>query len=83
MKRKAIYPKYDRIYTHKDGGQYKRPDPMTAPWMDKGPFDSFPDGFWLENINSGWICFCWGVAEYEDGTIDWNYSTNGFFKNRL
>ena len=34
----------------------------------------------LRNIWSGWTCSCHGVNMYEDGTIDWDFSTNGRFE---
>lgn len=34
----------------------------------------------LRNIWSGWTFTAHGVNIYEDGTIDWDFSTNGRFE---
>ena len=31
------------------------------------------------NVRSGWFCVAYGVKIYEDGTIDWNFSTGGHY----
>lgn len=33
----------------------------------------------LQNTVSGWMFTAHGVGMYEDGTIDWDYSTKGHF----
>lgn len=33
----------------------------------------------LQNIRSGWTFFAHGIGRYDDGTIDWDYSTGGSF----
>lgn len=32
------------------------------------------------NLKSGWTCMCHGVGMYDDGYIDWDYSTGGHFR---
>jgi len=34
----------------------------------------------LQNIASGWTLVAHGVTVYEDGTIEWDYSTSGRFE---
>lgn len=34
----------------------------------------------MRNILSGWTFTAHGVNMYEDGTIDWDFSTNGRFE---
>ena len=31
---------------------------------------------------TGWTMYCHGINTYEDGTIDWDYSTNGIFTRK-
>lgn len=33
----------------------------------------------MERVTDGWSLDAHGVILYEDGTIEWNYSTNGRF----
>lgn len=33
----------------------------------------------MQNILSGWTFIAKGCGVYEDGTIDWDYSTGGYF----
>lgn len=39
----------------------------------------FEPVFTVRNIKSGWTCDVHGLAEYENHTVDWDYSTNGRF----
>ena len=34
----------------------------------------------MQNIKSGWTFTARGIHKYEDGTIDWDYSVDGQFK---
>lgn len=34
----------------------------------------------MQNVSSGWTFIAHGVGIYEDGTIDWDYSTGGHFR---
>ena len=33
----------------------------------------------MQNILSGWDCACHNIVRYDDGTIEWDYSTGGQF----
>lgn len=33
----------------------------------------------FERVKDGWRLYAHGILEYEDGTIEWNYSTGGRF----
>lgn len=35
----------------------------------------------MRNIATGWTLKAHGCGVYPDGTIDWDYSTNGYFAN--
>lgn len=71
MKTNYITPVAGQVYTNHNGSTYiclkggegEAPGPdMTA------EFERQPDG---------WTLIAHGVAQYEDGTIVWNYSTDG------
>ena len=34
---------------------------------------------WLVNIKTGWSLTAKGIVRYEDGSIEWDYSTDGCF----
>ena len=34
---------------------------------------------WFTNVASGWTCLAKGIIRYEDGTVEWDYSTDGHF----
>ena len=34
---------------------------------------------WFTNVASGWHCLAKGIVRYEDGTIEWDRSTDGHF----
>ena len=34
---------------------------------------------WFTNVASGWTCLAKGIVRYEDGTIEWDRSTDGHF----
>ena len=36
---------------------------------------------WMRNTASGWTLLAHGIVRYEDGTIEWDYSTGGHFEN--
>ena len=35
---------------------------------------------WMQNTVSGWTLVAHGITRYEDGTIEWDYSTDGHFE---
>lgn len=41
--------------------------------------DSWDGNAIMVNVVSGWKCTAHGLVRYEDGTIEWDYSTGGFF----
>ena len=36
---------------------------------------------WMQNTVSGWTLVAHGITRYEDGTIEWDYSTGGGFND--
>lgn len=69
MNRESFEPYPGRIYTNHGGGRF-----LCIAGGDD-PFSSV-----MKNIASGWTLEAHNIGIYEDGTIDWDYSTGGFFK---
>lgn len=58
-------PKRGEIYKNAGGGEFLCLESSLAPTM--------------VNINSGWTFTAHVCARYEDGSIEWDYSTGGRF----
>ena len=58
-------------YTNKGGGRYRCLDTY-----------SYIDAAQVENIESGWRCLAHNITMYDDGSIEWDYSTNGYFAGK-
>lgn len=56
------------IYRNAGGGEFKCTHSGVA-------------GGWFVNIKSGWKCLAHGCRQYSDGSIEWDYSTDGHFTN--
>ena len=68
MKRENFDPYPGRIYENNGGGQFiciVGGDDINSAIM--------------KNISSGWTFTAHGIGIYENGTIDWNHSTGGYF----
>ena len=48
-----------------------------------GSFYSPQHTYRLFNVKSGWSFIAHGVNMYEDGSIDWDFSTDGYFAERM
>lgn len=66
--RKPYNPKHGYIYTNEGGGEY-----ICQSWANQGGVAI------MQNTRSGWCFVAHGVGIYEDGQIDWDYSTGGSF----
>ena len=66
---RRFIPSIDRIYENAGGGIYRCSLPLG---------DSCDA--WMQNTASGWTCLAHGIVRYEDGTIEWDYSTGGHFE---
>ena len=63
-------PTIDGIYENAGGGTYRC----------EGPVKLEPCSAWMQNTASGWTLLAHGITRYEDGTIEWDYSTGGHFE---
>lgn len=81
MEKKYIVPVVGKIYTNRAGGKYlcktnryyfNDADQQKA--LSLGEHTAT-----FERVKDGWTLCAHGVLEYEDGAIEWNYSTKGHF----
>ena len=56
------------IYKNKNGGAYR----CIGRRVD--------NGFILKNESSGWLFTAVNITAYDDGSIEWDYSTDGRFE---
>ena len=68
--RKPFIPRTGEIYENEGGGRYL----CVSGRMGAGPALAT-----MRNVKSGWQLIAHGVGIYEDGRIDWDYSTGGQF----
>ena len=65
-----ITPVGGKVYENAGGGRYL----CTSHW-------SSCESSRFMNIDSGWELTAHGIVQYEDGTIEWDYSTGGGFND--
>ena len=70
MERKYFIPVVNRVYTNRNNKQYCCTGFVegSCPWETVAYFTRLSDG---------WSLAAHGPQIYEDGTIEWNYSTGG------
>lgn len=62
------------VYRNRNGKDYKC---VTPTYLD------YPLGEErMQNVKTGWTMRAHGVQVYADGTIEWDYSTGGYFDER-
>lgn len=66
MKRHFILDE-GKVYENKNGGAYRC-------------IGMRNDFAYLVNVKSHWRFIAHTITMYDDGTIEWDYSTNGFFE---
>ena len=66
--RKPYTPRHGLIYSNQGGGEF-----VCLSWGDAG------NTAVMQNTKSGWCFVAHGVGMYEDGRIDWDFSTDGEF----
>ena len=66
MKREKFMPETGKVYQNEGGGTYRCIEASDAQVI-------------MQNTKSGWTLNAHGCGIYEDGTIDWDYSTGGHF----
>lgn len=71
MKGKRFKPVTGTVYTNKGGGTFLCDDV----WENDTPSLSYYAR--MTNTKSGWTFIAHGLVQYEDGAIEWDYSTGG------
>lgn len=71
MKRTKFTPEQGKIYKNQGGGTFR--------CLRSGGFLGDHEAT-MQNVASGWTFTAKGCGIYEDGTIDWDYSTGGRFE---
>ena len=66
-----ITPCGGKVYENAGGGNYL----CTSHWASS-------ETSWFMNIASGWECLAHNIVQYDDGTIEWDYSSDGHFSER-
>ena len=66
--RKPFNPQHGVVYENEGGGMYE----CTS-------FSNDHHSALFRNVKSGWHFQAHGIGVYEDGKIDWDYSTGGSF----
>lgn len=81
MNRPYIIPVVGQTYRNRNGGEYRcigtsfyADDARKQRAVSLGEHIA-----WFERVKDGWQLAAHGVIQYEDGTIEWNYSTGGHF----
>ncbi len=69
MKGKRITPERGKIYKNRGGGEY-----LCIRGLDGDAI--------MRNVASGWMFWANGVTQYEDGSIEWDYSTDGHWEEK-
>ena len=70
MQGKRITPEQGKVYQNKGGGEFLC-------------IQSFDGDAIMQNTASRWTFKAHGVTQYEDGTVEWDYSTRGHFERWL
>lgn len=83
MKKTYIMPVIGQVYTNRNGGQYRCINNMI---YDSGKRAQEVVALGehtatMERIKDGWTLVAHGISAYEDGTVEWIYSTCGHFRN--
>lgn len=69
MKGKKITPEQGKVYKNKGGGEFLC-------------IRGFDGDAVMQNTASGWTFKANGVIQYDDGTVEWDYSTGGHFEHK-
>lgn len=80
-KGQRLEPVVGQVYTNRGGGKYRciaRADAGPMFYNAAGGFSNASGVF--QNVESGWTFTAKGVIQYIDGTIEWDHSVGGTFK---
>lgn len=83
MPNNYIIPTVGRIYTNRNGGLYRCTGNVVCP-DGVEPERSLALGEHrasMIRLTDGWAIEAHGIHQYEDGTVEWNYSSKGSFQS--
>ena len=83
MPNNYIIPTVGRIYRNRNGGEYRCTGNATYP-DDIKKEQSLALGEHhasMIRLADGWAIEVYGIHQYEDGTVEWNYSSGGSFRS--
>lgn len=63
---------FGKTYRNKNGSSFVCMSPQPDKWSCK-----------LQNVNTGWTFYAHIITMYEDGTIEWDYSSDGKFEKTV
>lgn len=69
--RKPFTPDFGEIYENEGGGRYE--------CIDR---EATHKRAMMQNVKTGWTFIAVRIGIYEDGKIDWDYQTDGAFKEK-
>lgn len=69
--RRNVVLETGKVYRNRGGGEFRCVTPGYLP-IEKGNAR-------MQNVKTGWTFLAHGVQMYEDGSIEWDYSTGGYF----
>lgn len=72
MARKYIKLEPGRVYRNRNGKDYRCITPSYLPCRDGEEK--------MQNVETGWTFRAHGITIYEDGTIEWDCSSGGYFE---
>lgn len=76
MNGKRFEPVYGQLYTNKGGGTFRCQGGIhKTPYTVEEAYSAI-----MVNTKTGWTFTANGLIQYEDGTIEWDYSTGGRFE---
>ncbi len=81
MEKRYIIPVVGQTYINRNGGKYLCTENLLYS-SEEQKQRSLALGehiAYMERVKDGWKLDAHGVIQYEDGTIEWNYSTGGHF----
>lgn len=81
MGKQYIIPVTGQTYRNRSGGEYRCTgntlylnDAQRRRALSLGEHTAY-----MKRVKDGWSLAAHGIIQYEDGTIEWNYSTGGHF----
>ena len=74
MARELARLKFGEVYNNRGGEEYRC---VTPQWL---PYPVGEER--MQNVKTGWTFRAHGIVQYQDGSIEWDYSTGGYFEER-